>query len=129
MDFSDHKLSLSWILDTANFFFHYCLSLDYPVRHRQDGSVYVENLSWHDVDKLPDVDQIMSRANSNRAQACTDLNEHSSRSHMILCVDVHGINIPSDRESFGQLFLVDLAGSERVRKNSSDNHSGGVENG
>ena len=58
---------------------------------------------------------IFSKGASNRATAATNLNEHSSRSHLIIQINVtsqHESGIPTN----GKLFLVDLAGSERVLK-------------
>lgn len=56
----------------------------------------------------------MDRGNSNRSKTATTLNEHSSRSHMILRVEVtSGVGEETNK---GSLYLVDLAGSERVRK-------------
>jgi kinesin family protein C2/C3 len=51
--------------------------------------------------------------------AATDMNEHSSRSHMLSVVDVRGFNVPANIEYLGKLYLVDLAGSERVAKSGA----------
>jgi len=48
------------------------------------------------------------------------MNQDSSRSHMLLVVDVHGMNIPANIEYSGKLYLVDLAGSERVKKSAAE---------
>ena len=58
--------------------------------------------------------EALERGNANRAQASTNLNEHSSRSHMILRVEVTS-GVGNEKQK-GNLYLVDLAGSERVRK-------------
>eukprot|EP01137_Pigoraptor_chileana_P035311 Opistho-2@29127 len=44
------------------------------------------------------------------------MNEHSSRSHALLCVTVEGTNVGTGQRTIGRLNLVDLAGSERVGK-------------
>merc|ERR1712130_1094622 len=69
--------------------------------------------SDEDIIKLNDI------AKKNRSASATDMNAHSSRSHMLLVVDVSGINIPANIKYFGKLYLVDLAGSERVKKSGA----------
>jgi len=74
----------------------------------------VPDLRKEKVTSVSDVLLALDRGNANRAKASTNLNEHSSRSHMILRVDVtSGVG---ETKNKGTLFLVDLAGSERVRK-------------
>jgi len=51
-----------------------------------------------------------------RASSKTALNEHSSRSHLILSVLVLGTNKLTAATSMGKLHLIDLAGSERVKE-------------
>ena len=87
-------------------------SLD--IRHGEDQTVEVPGLIKEKVDSVASVLAALDRGNLNRAKATTNLNEHSSRSHMILRVEVtSGV---ADEQHKGNLFLVDLAGSERVRK-------------
>jgi Kinesin motor domain len=90
-------------------------SLD--IRKDKDGRIEVPNLTKVAVNSIEDVMSLLKKGNENRATATTDLNEHSSRSHMVLLVHVNsGLDgIPSNR---GCLYLVDLAGSERVRKSN-----------
>ena len=47
------------------------------------------------------------------------MNEHSSRSHMMLTVSVTGENLATGVVSRGKLNLVDLAGSERIDKSGA----------
>ena len=46
----------------------------------------------------------------------TNMNEHSSRSHMMLTVTVISENKVTGTVTRGKLNLVDLAGSERLNK-------------
>ena len=46
-------------------------------------------------------------------------NEHSSRSHLLLCVSVAGVHAATGTRTRGRLWLVDLAGSERVSKSGA----------
>jgi len=84
------------------------------IRHGVDKTVEVPGLIKESVNTVSEVLSALDRGNSNRAKASTNLNEHSSRSHMILRVEVtSGVG---EAKSKGSLYLVDLAGSERVRK-------------
>ena len=87
------------------------------IRKDKDGRIEVPHLSRMPVKSIEDVMELLKKGNENRATAATDLNEHSSRSHMVLMVHVNsGLDgVPSNR---GCLYLVDLAGSERVRKSN-----------
>ncbi|KAL7532191.1 hypothetical protein ACHAXR_008434, partial [Thalassiosira sp. AJA248-18] len=87
-------------------------SLD--IRHSVDNTVEVPGLIKERVKTVSEVLHALDRGNTNRAKASTNLNEHSSRSHMVLRVDVtSGVG---EAKNKGSLYLVDLAGSERVRK-------------
>lgn len=85
------------------------------VRRDKDGRIEVPNLTKKKVTSIQEVMDLLKCGNSNRATAATDMNEHSSRSHMVLIVDVYS-GLGEAQQNKGTLFLVDLAGSERVRK-------------
>lgn len=88
-------------------------SLDIRMSADQNG-VEVPNLNKEKVTTVSEVLDALNRGNSNRATSSTNLNERSSRSHMILQVEVtSGVG---EAKNKGSLYLVDLAGSERVRK-------------
>jgi chromosome segregation ATPase len=89
------------------------------IRRNADGVVEVPDLTKEAVNSIQDVMALLKRGNSNRATAATDLNEHSSRSHMVLAVDVSS-GLDGQPGNKGTLYLVDLAGSERVRKSKVD---------
>ena len=84
------------------------------IRLSAENTVEVPGLVKESVSTVTEVLGVLDRGNSNRATASTNLNEHSSRSHMVLQVEVtSGLG---EAMSTGTLYLVDLAGSERVRK-------------
>jgi len=89
---------------------------EHKILHLPDGSVEVTGLTWITLNSLEDVQNLNIEAKKNRSAAATAMNQDSSRSHMLLVVDVHGLNIPANIEYNGKLYLVDLAGSERVKK-------------
>ena len=47
---------------------------------------------------------------------CLEMNEDSSRSHLIIGILIESTNLTSGAITRGKLSLVDLAGSERVAK-------------
>ncbi|GHP03655.1 hypothetical protein PPROV_000241000 [Pycnococcus provasolii] len=92
------------------------------VRLLPDGTTHVAGLSRHKVANTLDVAKLLRRAMSVRAQGATNINERSSRSHLVLtvhiaCVPSH--NVGRARVTKSKLVLVDLAGSERLGKSGS----------
>jgi len=92
---------------------------DYKVRHLNDGSVDIVGLTWIPVTADADVVRLSNIAKKHRSAGVTDMNAHSSRSHMLLVVEVKGFNKPANIEYLGKLYLVDLAGSERIKKSGA----------
>lgn len=90
-------------------------SLD--IRQSKEGRIEVPDLTKETVHSIQEVMALLKRGNSHRATATTDMNEHSSRSHMVLMVDVIS-GLDDAQTNKGTLYLVDLAGSERVRKSN-----------
>ena len=70
------------------------------------GGNYVPELTTVTVEALEEVLQLMALAEEHRASGCTNLNEHSSRSHMILSVCVESRNLLSGIVSQGKLVSV-----------------------
>ena len=83
--------------------------------------IYVDGCSERYMGCPRDVLTALELGSRNRATACTNMNEHSSRSH---CIFILTINQSNKREGFskiGKLYLVDLAGSERISKTGATN--------
>ncbi|KAF4713297.1 hypothetical protein FOZ63_034056 [Perkinsus olseni] len=60
--------------------------------------------------------EILKEGHANRTAAVTNMNEHSSRSHLILMLTATAKNGSDESVKEGSLRLVDLAGSEKVSK-------------
>jgi len=58
----------------------------------------------------------MRAGHFNRSMAVTNMNEHSSRSHLVFILTVEQKNLHDRSVKVGKLHLVDLAGSEKVAK-------------
>jgi kinesin family protein C2/C3 len=89
------------------------------IRRSKDGRIEVPLLTKEVVHNIEDVISLLERGNKHRAVASTSLNSQSSRSHMVLWVDVTS-GMKGQPGNKGTLFLVDLAGSERVKKSEVD---------
>ena len=89
------------------------------IKRNKEGATVVAGLTHEPVSDLKDIETLMKSGNINRATASTNLNEHSSRSHMVLSVAVKS-GIVGEEPTTGILYLVDLAGSERVKKSAVD---------
>jgi len=81
-----------------------------------DRGMYVQGLTQETVQTEEEVLKLFKRGNSNRSIGRTNMNEHSSRSHSLLSVEVEGENLIAGIKYFGKLHLIDLAGSERLSK-------------
>lgn len=90
------------------------------IKLNSDGHLHVPGLTWVSVQSQQDINRTFATGHKNRATACTNMNEHSSRSHALLCVEVIGTNKTTGAKTLGKLNLVDLAGSERVSKSGAD---------
>eukprot|EP00164_Ancoracysta_twista_P008060 GFYU01011562.1.p1 GENE.GFYU01011562.1~~GFYU01011562.1.p1 ORF type:complete len:736 (+),score=264.88 GFYU01011562.1:147-2210(+) len=66
-----------------------------------------------------DVLEWIAKGQTNRSVGTTNMNEHSSRSHMMLRVLCQCENLTTGEKSLGKLALVDLAGSERLSKSEA----------
>ncbi|XP_026769429.1 kinesin-like protein KIFC3 isoform X5 [Pangasianodon hypophthalmus] len=84
------------------------------------GQLYVPGLTEFTVESVEDINKVFELGHMNRATACTNLNEHSSRSHALLIVNVAGFNSSTGHRTSGKLNLVDLAGSERISKSGAE---------
>ncbi|KAG9352536.1 hypothetical protein JZ751_020950 [Albula glossodonta] len=84
------------------------------------GQLYVPGLTEFAVQSVEDINRVFDLGHMNRATACTNLNEHSSRSHALLIINVSGFNSSTGHRTSGKLNLVDLAGSERIAKSGAE---------
>ncbi|XP_046720357.1 kinesin-like protein KIFC3 isoform X1 [Silurus meridionalis] len=84
------------------------------------GQLYVPGLTEFTVKSVEDINKVFELGHMNRATACTNLNEHSSRSHALLIINVAGFNCSTGHRTSGKLNLVDLAGSERISKSGAE---------
>ena len=65
-----------------------------------------------------EVETFLEMGIKNRSTASTNMNEHSSRSHLIYTIYLSGINLIENISFTSKLHLIDLAGSERLSKSA-----------
>ncbi|XP_065808686.1 kinesin-like protein KIFC3 isoform X4 [Labrus bergylta] len=94
--------------------------LDIKMNPDGSGQLYVPGLTEFVVQSPEDINKVFELGHMNRATACTNLNEHSSRSHALLIITVSGFNASTGNRTQGKLNLVDLAGSERIAKSGAE---------
>ncbi|XP_029622764.1 kinesin-like protein KIFC3 isoform X2 [Salmo trutta] len=94
--------------------------LDIKMNPDGSGQLYVPGLTEFTVQSPEDINRVFELGHMNRATACTNLNEHSSRSHALLIITVAGVNSSTGHRTQGKLNLVDLAGSERIAKSGAE---------
>jgi kinesin family protein C1 len=85
------------------------------VVHDSSGHTSVSELTLVDVSSPDRVQGLLRDAMEKRSVGCTNLNEQSSRSHMVFTLRIEGSNSSSGMKVSGVLNLIDLAGSERVK--------------
>ncbi|CAE7197799.1 unnamed protein product [Symbiodinium pilosum] len=78
--------------------------------------VFIGEVTETYVGSEQEIFDMMKAGKYNRAVAETNLNEHSSRSHLIFMLTIEQKNLHDRSVKVGKLHLVDLAGSEKVAK-------------
>ena len=93
------------------------------IREDNIKGIYVDGCSERYVVCPNDVLVLLELGSSNRAQAATNMNEHSSRSHSIFILTIKQTNKNDGSSKIGKLYLVDLAGSEKISKTGATGHT------
>lgn len=87
--------------------------------HERGGLVEVDDLSLWPVTSVREVERLLIEASKHRSVAATRCNDHSSRSHSVFQLRIHGSNRLTSEKTQGALNLIDLAGSERLAQSGS----------
>jgi hypothetical protein len=91
---------------------------DLKIKEHPKKGIYVQNLHEEYVGDRNEVLVLLTEAERFRVVAETMLNKSSSRSHLLLMLDITQ-KLPDGIEKRGILNLVDLAGSEKISKSGA----------
>ena len=80
---------------------------------------FVSGLNWRGIKTIEDVVQALLDGEETRSVAYTKMNSASSRSHLVLTLEVTGVDKVTKEKTVGKLRMVDLAGSERNSKSGA----------
>ncbi|CAK8537118.1 unnamed protein product [Lathyrus sativus] len=86
------------------------------IKQSAEGYHHVPGVVEAKVDNICDVWNVLQTGSNARAVGSNNVNEHSSRSHCMLCIMVKAKNLMNGECTKSKLWLVDLAGSERLAK-------------
>ncbi|XP_010928759.1 kinesin-like protein KIN-14I isoform X2 [Elaeis guineensis] len=89
------------------------------IKKDSKGMVTIENVTIVQISSFEELRTIISRGSEQRHTAETQMNDQSSRSHLILSIIIESTNLQTQSLARGKLSFVDLAGSERVKKSGS----------
>ncbi|XP_059455207.1 kinesin-like protein KIN-14E, partial [Corylus avellana] len=84
-----------------------------------EGMIHVENVTVVSISTFEELLSIIQSGFEQRHTSGTQMNEESSRSHLILSIVIESTNLQTRSVVRGKLSFVDLAGSERVKKSGS----------
>ncbi|PVH33354.1 hypothetical protein PAHAL_9G633800 [Panicum hallii] len=86
------------------------------IKQSSEGYHHVPGLVEAKVTNIKEVWDVLLAGSNARAVGSNNVNEHSSRSHCMLCITVKAKNLLNGECTSSKLWLVDLAGSERLAK-------------
>ncbi|XP_034676295.1 kinesin-like protein KIN-14R isoform X2 [Vitis riparia] len=86
------------------------------IRQATEGVHHVPGIVEAKVENIKEVWDVLQAGSNGRAVGSNNVNEHSSRSHCMLCIMVRAKNLMNGECTNSKLWLVDLAGSERLAK-------------
>ncbi|KAF5749722.1 Di-glucose binding protein with Kinesin motor domain isoform 1 [Tripterygium wilfordii] len=86
------------------------------VKQSSEGFHHVPGIVEAKVNNIREVWSVLQAGSNARAVGSNNLNEHSSRSHCMLCIMVKTKNLMNGECTKSKLWLVDLAGSERLAR-------------
>jgi len=93
------------------------------VRVEKSGMVTVEHLKAEECKNAQDLERLLNKGTQNRAVAATAMNSESSRSHLVLMIQIISKNKETQEQLRGKILIVDLAGSERLKKSQTANEA------
>lgn len=93
---------------------------DLKIRSDKKRGIFIEDLTENYISSMEEVYKLIEIARNCRSIASTNMNERSSRSHMIFILTISQNNTLDLTAKTGKLYLVDLAGSEKIAKTGAE---------
>ena len=90
----------------------------HTIKHDAAGTI-VNGLTVVEVGNKNEVAKLLKQSSKARSVGKTDMNERSSRSHMVFTLRLDGSNSRTGQTVGGVLNLIDLAGSERLSRSGA----------
>ncbi|XP_059623810.1 kinesin-like protein KIN-14C [Cornus florida] len=91
----------------------------YTIKHDSNGNTNVSDLTIVDVCSIREVSSLLHQAAQSRSVGKTQMNDQSSRSHLVFTLRISGVNESTEQQVQGVLNLIDLAGSERLSRSGA----------
>ena len=96
-------------------------SKKHDIKMREDGTgIYVNDLTEVPVSNADEVLRLLQVGSKNRSVGVTKMNEHSSRSHLVMMINCVNHNLSKQTSFTSKISFIDLAGSERVSKSCAE---------
>ncbi|KAI1844479.1 hypothetical protein JX266_009366 [Neoarthrinium moseri] len=89
----------------------------------QKTKIRIDQAQWNPIDSWVEANEMLEKASRSRAVGTTNLNDYSSRSHLLLLLKTTRETLEGKRKGTidsGLLNLVDLAGSERAAQSGAE---------
>lgn len=86
------------------------------IKEDMKGMMFVQGSTKHTIRDSSDAKRIFDMGLNNRKTSATQMNDTSSRSHLVFSILIETINKQTGQRAVGKLSYVDLAGSERANK-------------
>jgi len=84
------------------------------------GNIVVDNLTVVECGSSEELLRLLDQGAKQRSVAATAMNSESSRSHLVLTINIVSVNYETDEQIQGKIVICDLAGSERLKKSLAD---------
>ena len=95
----------------------------YTIQEDKMNGVHVKGLSQQFVSSTDEFFDVLKQGNRIRTNGNTSMNVESSRSHVIIQVQLEQVHSIKRTRKSSRLFLVDLAGSEKIDRTGAVGHS------
>mmetsp|Transcript_8439 Transcript_8439/g.12879 ORF Transcript_8439/g.12879 Transcript_8439/m.12879 type:complete len:145 (-) Transcript_8439:432-866(-) len=87
---------------------------------RESGMVEISNVTVRPLTSMDECNKVFEAGLGGRKTRKTNMNDESSRSHLIFAIIIESTNLQTQKKSIGKLSFIDLAGSESQKKTGTD---------